>query len=48
VAQAYDAVADGSIEVLADETTRHLKSRLGDKAEELYPWLDEQLASFVP
>jgi NAD(P)-dependent dehydrogenase (short-subunit alcohol dehydrogenase family) len=48
VAQAYDAVADGSIEVLADETTRSLKSRLSDKAEELYPWLDEQLASFVP
>ena len=48
VAQAYDAVADGSIEVLADETTRHLKSRLNTKAEELYPWLDEQLASFVP
>jgi NAD(P)-dependent dehydrogenase (short-subunit alcohol dehydrogenase family) len=48
VAQAYDAVADGSIEVLADETTRYLKSRLSTKAEELYPWLDEQLASFVP
>ncbi|CAM3312237.1 SDR family oxidoreductase [Kibdelosporangium persicum] len=48
VAQAYDAVADGSIEVLADETTRDLKSRLSTKAEELYPWLDEQLASFVP
>jgi len=48
VAQAYDAVADGSIEVLADDTTRHLKSRLHTPAEELYPWLDEQLASFVP
>ncbi|WP_434438542.1 SDR family oxidoreductase [Lentzea sp. E54] len=48
VAQAYDAVADGSIEVLADEVTRDLKSRLGTRAEELYPWLDEQLASFVP
>src|SRR4051812_42686941 len=48
VAQAYDAVADGSIEVLADEPTRLLKSRLGTKAEELYPWLDEQLAGFVP
>ncbi|MBM2614632.1 SDR family oxidoreductase [Actinoplanes sp. LDG1-06] len=48
VAQAYDAVADGSIEVLADESTRYLKSRLNQKAEELYPWLDEQLATFVP
>jgi NAD(P)-dependent dehydrogenase (short-subunit alcohol dehydrogenase family) len=48
VAQAYDAVADGSIEVLADEVTRDLKSRLGTRAEELYPWLDAQLAAFVP
>lgn len=47
VAQAYDAVADGSIEVLADQTTRTLKARLGTRAEELYPWLDEQLAGFV-
>ncbi|ABS03664.1 SDR family oxidoreductase [Kineococcus radiotolerans] len=48
VAQAYDAIADGSFEVLADDTTRHLKSRLNTPAEELYPWLDQQLASFVP
>ncbi len=48
VAQAYDGVADGSIEVLADESTRDLKSRLSTKAEEFYPWLDEQLASFKP
>jgi len=48
VAQAYDAVADGSIEVLADEPTRGLKARLNTRAEELYPWLDEQLAGFVP
>jgi NAD(P)-dependent dehydrogenase (short-subunit alcohol dehydrogenase family) len=48
VAQAYDAVADGSLEVLADGTTRHLKSRLNTPAEELYPWLDEQLTSLVP
>jgi NAD(P)-dependent dehydrogenase (short-subunit alcohol dehydrogenase family) len=47
VAQAYDGVADGSIEVLADEPTRELKSRLGTPAEELYPWLDEMLGSFV-
>ncbi|SES09176.1 Short-chain dehydrogenase [Lentzea xinjiangensis] len=48
VAQAYDAVANGAVEVLADDSTRYLKSRLNTKAEELYPWLDEQLASFVP
>jgi NAD(P)-dependent dehydrogenase (short-subunit alcohol dehydrogenase family) len=47
VAQAYDAVADGSIEVLADEPTRDLKSRLNTKAEDLYPWLDEQIAAIV-
>jgi NAD(P)-dependent dehydrogenase (short-subunit alcohol dehydrogenase family) len=47
VAQAYDAVADGSIEVLADEPTRDLKSRMSTKAEELYPWLDEQIAALV-
>jgi short-subunit dehydrogenase len=41
VSQAYDAVADGSIEVLADEMTRDLKTRLSMKAEEFYPWLDE-------
>jgi NAD(P)-dependent dehydrogenase (short-subunit alcohol dehydrogenase family) len=48
VAQAYDGVADGSIEVLADESTRELKSRLSMKAEEFYPWLDELIGSFVP
>jgi NAD(P)-dependent dehydrogenase (short-subunit alcohol dehydrogenase family) len=47
VAQAYDGVADGSIEVLADETTRDLKSRMSTKAEEFYPWLHEQLKFFV-
>ncbi|MFF4054159.1 SDR family oxidoreductase [Streptomyces chartreusis] len=47
VAQAYDAVADGSIEVLADEQTRYLKTQLSTKAEEFYPWLHEQLAVFV-
>jgi NAD(P)-dependent dehydrogenase (short-subunit alcohol dehydrogenase family) len=48
VAQAYDGVADGSIEVLADEPTRGLKSRMSTRAEEFYPWLDELLGSFVP
>lgn len=48
VAQAYDGVAEGAIEVLADEPTRDLRSRMGTRAEELYPWLDEQLGAFVP
>ncbi|MEU8388767.1 SDR family oxidoreductase [Micromonospora vinacea] len=48
VAQAYDAIANGSIEVLADDQTRYMKSRLNTPAEELYPWLDEQLGTFVP
>jgi NAD(P)-dependent dehydrogenase (short-subunit alcohol dehydrogenase family) len=48
VAQAYDAIANGAIEVLADDQTRYLKSRMNTPAEELYPWLDEQLATFVP
>ena len=47
VAQAYDAVADGSIEVLADEQTRFLKSRLNTRGEELYPWLDEQIGALA-
>jgi NAD(P)-dependent dehydrogenase (short-subunit alcohol dehydrogenase family) len=47
VAQAYDGVAEGALEVLADDMTRGLKARLGTPAEELYPWLDEQLAGFV-
>ncbi|WP_275002277.1 SDR family oxidoreductase [Promicromonospora iranensis] len=48
VAQAYDGIADGLLEVLADEPTRELKSRLSTRAEELYPWMGEQLATFVP
>ena len=48
VAQAYAGVADGSIEVLADESTRDLKSRMSMKAEDFYPWIEEQLRSFVP
>ncbi|MEU0513018.1 MULTISPECIES: SDR family oxidoreductase [Amycolatopsis] len=47
VAQAYDGVADGALEVLADEPTRELKSRLSTKAEEFYPWMDAQLAELV-
>ena len=47
VAQAYDAVGDGSLEVLADASTRDLKTRLSTPAEELYPWLDEQIAALT-
>jgi NAD(P)-dependent dehydrogenase (short-subunit alcohol dehydrogenase family) len=48
VGQAYDAVVAGALEVLADDQTRDLKSRLNTRAEELYPWLDAQLAGFIP
>jgi NAD(P)-dependent dehydrogenase (short-subunit alcohol dehydrogenase family) len=47
VTQAYDGIAAGSIEVLADEPTRGLKAALSTPAEQLYPWLDEQIAGFV-
>lgn len=47
VAQAYDGVASGALEVLADETTRDLKSRLGTRGEELYPWVHDQLKAFL-
>ncbi len=48
VEKAYDGIADGSIEILADEATQELKARLSVKGEELYPWMDEQLQGFVP
>ena len=45
VAQAYDGIAVGALEVLADDTTRELKSQqLNLPAEQFYPWLHEQLA----
>ena len=47
VTEAYDGVAAGALEVLADESTRALKARLGTRAEELYPWLDDLIGSFV-
>ena len=46
VTQAYDGIAAGDIEVLADDQTRQLKSSLGTKAEQFYPWLHEQLRAF--
>jgi len=47
VEQAYAGVCEGALEVLADDSTRYLKSKLSTTAEELYPWLDEQTAGFV-
>ncbi|MHA3701022.1 SDR family oxidoreductase [Jatrophihabitans sp. YIM 134969] len=47
VAQAYDGIAAGALEVLADDSTRGLKSQLNRPAEEFYPWLHEQLAWFA-
>ncbi|MFF5076493.1 SDR family oxidoreductase [Actinoplanes sp. NPDC000266] len=47
VTQAYDAVDEGTLEVLADEQTRYLKSRLNTPAEQLYPWIDEQIAAMA-
>lgn len=46
VSQGYDGVANGALEVLADDDTRGLKSMLNMKAEELYPMLHAQLAGF--
>ena len=47
VAQAYDGVATGAFEVLADDDTRDVKSRLSGSAEELNAHLAAQLADFV-
>ena len=46
VAQAYDGVEAGALEVLADDLTRDLKSRMGMVAEEYYPQVHEQLRAF--
>ncbi|MBJ7289912.1 MAG: SDR family NAD(P)-dependent oxidoreductase [Williamsia sp.] len=47
VTQAYDAVRDGSIEVIADDWTGMVKARMSDSAEEFYPWIDEVIGSIV-
>lgn len=47
VAQAYDGVVSGALEVLADDTTRELKAILNTPGEQLYPALEEQLKMFV-
>lgn len=46
-AQAYEGVANGALEVLADDITRDLKSRLSQKAESLYPSIHDQLRAFL-
>jgi len=48
VTQAYDGIVDGALEVLADDETRQLKAALNTPAEQFYPWLHEQLKTFVP
>lgn len=48
VAQAYDGIAAGALEVIADDQTRDLKSRLSTRAEDLYPWLHSALRAFLP
>lgn len=47
VAQAYDAIEAGALEVLADDLTRDLKSRMGMPAEAYYPQVQEQLRAFL-
>jgi NAD(P)-dependent dehydrogenase (short-subunit alcohol dehydrogenase family) len=46
VMKAYDGIAAGLIEILADETAQTMKAQMSTKAEEFYPWLHEQLRSF--
>lgn len=47
VAQAYDGIAAGAVEILADDQTRDLKSRLSTKGEDFYPWLHSALRAFL-
>ncbi|MEU0497075.1 SDR family oxidoreductase [Mycobacterium sp. NPDC006124] len=46
VHQAYDGVATGAFEVLADDDSREVKSRLSGSAEDLNGYLVEKLAAF--
>lgn len=48
VSKAYDGIAEGLLEILADDGTEQLKSMLNTKGEELYPWMDKQLEGFLP
>lgn len=47
VAQTYDGVAAGALEVIADEQTRDLKSRMNMPGDELYPWLHGALRELL-
>ncbi|MEU1294567.1 SDR family oxidoreductase [Streptomyces sp. NPDC005840] len=47
VEQAYDGIADGALEILADDETRVLKARLNTPAEEFYPWIHGLLGDFA-
>ncbi|UAK23789.1 SDR family oxidoreductase [Sphingomonas nostoxanthinifaciens] len=46
VAQAYDGIGAGALEVLADDLTVDLKARMGAPAEIFYPQVHEQLRAF--
>lgn len=48
VDKAYDGIAAGLIEILADEMTQGIKLQLSTKAEDFYPWVHEQLRAFIP
>ncbi|MFS3136274.1 SDR family oxidoreductase [Gluconacetobacter sacchari] len=47
VTQAYDGITAGAVEILADDVTRDLKSRLNTKGEELYPWMHAQIRALI-
>jgi NAD(P)-dependent dehydrogenase (short-subunit alcohol dehydrogenase family) len=47
VAQAYGGIAAGAVEIIADDQTRDLKSRLSTKGEDFYPWLHSDLRAFL-
>lgn len=47
VTKAYDGIAAGLIEILADDMTQGVKHGLSMKAEEFYPALHQQLSAFV-
>ena len=46
-AQGYDGIQAGPFEVLADEQTRDVKSRMGAIAEEFYPPVHEQIRALL-
>lgn len=46
VAQAFDGIEAGVLEVLADDLTRDLRGKMGMRAEEFYPQVHTQLRAF--